>query len=849
MRRPVSHHGRDTDATRRLYVPSARAFPLSLPTSFPETDQALYTGLDDLCVRFIINLPEEDLSSVARICFQVEEAQWFYEDFIRPLDPSLPSMSLRTFCLRIFQHCPLLASFPVEVHIQAFEEFLQYKTRVPVRGAILLNDEMDSTVLVKGWKKGANWSFPRGKINKDEDDLDCAIREVWEETGLDLRAAGLVPEGKPKYIEITMREQQMRLYVFRNIPMDTHFQPQTRKEISKISWYKLSELPAFRKKGAQNSEEGASNANKFYMVAPFLVPLKKWVLSQKKMEAKKPSTAYLMPEPHYSVDETPLEEEETWSHAQAAPPVAMPPVVDPLQGATANLQRLLNLQPSVQPHAPQTHSPQDDRASALLSMLKSKDPGPEAAGNSGLPHTPLGLTTDQAPQPRNPHHHTNQRPTQIPVNEPPPQFPLHQHHSTLQWNTPQGNVYQVQQHQIARQAPLVHPQPLPPQVQRAMFNQSTFQENLQNQRPAEYAPLGSTLPAPNFPPAPQPHNLGTQTLALLNAFKKDTGKSPSVQPVPHQEYLHHGDSGNHIPEYEKVLAELNNPPLSELAGSSSQTLPANQSRPPGADTHRSALLGMFRSDQVAAKEAPKPTGQSLPTTQDAGLGVGSGMEKRLLDTLRRAPLASDPQASIPSKPAYGSTETSAALSDFLALKPRADQQAIAHEQPHYQRPSIPSAGANQPPTAHPIRILQRGQHPDGQQRASPAKSPQSHRAPTSAYASPANASSLPSPGSSSRRAEPSQDQKRQLLSLFGKKQQQQQQQPPPFAGQGQTPSAELAPGEFSRSRLASFASGSAEGSFSQGPPSRGATQTPISPADQTFLLDYLQSVTHNASTR
>ncbi|KAL2202088.1 DCP2-domain-containing protein, partial [Sarocladium strictum] len=243
--------------------------------------------LDDLCVRFIINLPQEDLSSVARICFQVEEAQWFYEDFIRPLDPTLPSMTLRTFCLRMFQHCPLLASFSVENHTQAFEEFLQYKTRIPVRGAILLNSAMDSTVLVKGWKKGANWSFPRGKINKDEDDLDCAVREVYEETGLDLQAAGLVPKDtKPKYIEISMREQQLRLYVFRDVPMDTPFAPRTRKEISKIEWYKLSELPAFRKKGAADDANNANttntNANKFYMVAPFLVPLKKWVLAQKR---------------------------------------------------------------------------------------------------------------------------------------------------------------------------------------------------------------------------------------------------------------------------------------------------------------------------------------------------------------------------------------------------------------------------------------------------------------------------------------------------------------------------------------------------------------------------------------
>ncbi|KAG7114706.1 mRNA decapping complex subunit 2 like protein [Verticillium longisporum] len=296
--------------------------------------------LDDLCVRFIINLPEEDLSSVARICFQIEEAQWFYEDFVRPLDPTLPSMTLRNFSLRIFQHCPLLAPFSVENHTRAFEEFLQYKTRVPVRGAILLNEDMDSTVLVKGWKKGANWSFPRGKINKDEDDLECAIREVYEETGYDLHAAGLVPPNRDvKHIEITMREQQMRLYVFRDVPMDTHFAPRTRKEISKISWYNLSELPAFRKKGNNQNDAAASaaaaNANKFYMVAPFLVPLKKWVVQQKKRDnAKNTQQVHFQPQNLY---DEPVTEDDAWvQNKPTAAVVEHTPALDTLEGCITN---------------------------------------------------------------------------------------------------------------------------------------------------------------------------------------------------------------------------------------------------------------------------------------------------------------------------------------------------------------------------------------------------------------------------------------------------------------------------------------------------------------------------------
>ncbi len=33
-------------------------------------------------------------------------------------------------------------------------------------------------LLVKGWQKGASWSFPRGKINKEETEGMCAVREV-----------------------------------------------------------------------------------------------------------------------------------------------------------------------------------------------------------------------------------------------------------------------------------------------------------------------------------------------------------------------------------------------------------------------------------------------------------------------------------------------------------------------------------------------------------------------------------------------------------------------------------------------------------------------------------------------
>jgi mRNA-decapping enzyme subunit 2 len=55
---------------------------------------------------------------------------------------------------------------------------MQYRFRIPVCGAIMLNSNLDKCVLVKGWSSKSGWGFPKGKINQDEEYDCCAIREV-----------------------------------------------------------------------------------------------------------------------------------------------------------------------------------------------------------------------------------------------------------------------------------------------------------------------------------------------------------------------------------------------------------------------------------------------------------------------------------------------------------------------------------------------------------------------------------------------------------------------------------------------------------------------------------------------
>ena len=443
----------------------------------------------------------------------------------------------------------MFSAFSTYHHAQAFSEFLAYKTRVPVRGAIMLNAQMNSVVLVKGWKKGASWSFPRGKINKDEPDLDCAVREVYEETGYDIKAAGLVSsEEETKYIEVTLREQHMRLYIFRGVPMDTQFEPRTRKEISKIEWYKLSDLPTIRKKKLQNEGKGedlAINANKFYMVAPFLVPLKKWISAQRKLDKAKHSNGtannpVAIDEESTHVGDHEAEEgpvlrrsaEDLGRLLDALRQSAQPPKasdrpevsalpVEP-NDVTAQLKSVLGV-PCTQStnflaegpviETGRTSGTEDQISSALLTLLR----GSPAAQPEQIPQTPFQqvLGNPQPPaSPLHPHHQT-QPLSSLP---PPPPFPF----PTIHDQTATASSADIGQPAMIPQAP-VGQRPQPPLVRSIP----------QPQQPAQLVPRASPLHQKNTPTrvssGPQisvPYRTGDPQFAQYAQLAGD--KTPSI---------------------------------------------------------------------------------------------------------------------------------------------------------------------------------------------------------------------------------------------------------------------------------------------------------------------------------
>lgn len=134
------------------------------PGSAGSSKMTLEAALLEVEARFLLNLPEEELSTVDRLFFQMEQAHWYYEDFLADHHAELPHFSLEGFTLALFQHSAQLRHLK-ERHADLMRDFHSYKYAVPVYGCVLLNRGMDKLVLVCNWERTA-WGLPRGKVNE-----------------------------------------------------------------------------------------------------------------------------------------------------------------------------------------------------------------------------------------------------------------------------------------------------------------------------------------------------------------------------------------------------------------------------------------------------------------------------------------------------------------------------------------------------------------------------------------------------------------------------------------------------------------------------------------------------------
>uniref|UniRef100_A0A915LZ83 mRNA-decapping enzyme 2 n=1 Tax=Meloidogyne javanica TaxID=6303 RepID=A0A915LZ83_MELJA len=227
--------------------------------------------MENILFRFLYNIPENEKNDQIRVCFHIELAHWFYLDIYCPDNAEPPAenckkVGFHQFVRQVFYKCDYLDKWRTSIDM-IIDAFRQYKSSVPTYGVIMLDPTLNYVLLVQGYYASTNsWGFPKGKINEGELPVECAVREAFEEVGFDSKEYLL---DKVRPLQSFVGETLVRLYIATDVPMDFHFKPHLRKEIRKISWFSVWDLPKSRNDDTGLSQLGLYS-NNFYSVLPFI---------------------------------------------------------------------------------------------------------------------------------------------------------------------------------------------------------------------------------------------------------------------------------------------------------------------------------------------------------------------------------------------------------------------------------------------------------------------------------------------------------------------------------------------------------------------------------------------------
>jgi len=80
--------------------------------------------------------------------------------------------------------------------------------KIKKSGCFIHSPDKDKVLLVQS--RGQMWGCPKGSVKENEETIDCAIREVKEETGIDLKRSDLlysiILDEKVEYFPLEMKE-------------------------------------------------------------------------------------------------------------------------------------------------------------------------------------------------------------------------------------------------------------------------------------------------------------------------------------------------------------------------------------------------------------------------------------------------------------------------------------------------------------------------------------------------------------------------------------------------------------------------------------------------------------------
>ena len=146
------------------------------------------------------------------------------------------SIRLLEFSIEFCQNYPQLSTrYSPEVLTHLHQRYHSYLSSLPTAGCILINQSFDSFLMIIPATKDntLSFGFPKGKLNAHENPLEGALRETFEETGIDCYP--YLPSDPTKY-SIKNSKRNLTLFVIPGVSDTKDLDPKFPGEVSKIEW-------------------------------------------------------------------------------------------------------------------------------------------------------------------------------------------------------------------------------------------------------------------------------------------------------------------------------------------------------------------------------------------------------------------------------------------------------------------------------------------------------------------------------------------------------------------------------------------------------------------------------------
>lgn len=105
-------------------------------------------------------------------------------------------------------------------------------------GCIVLKDDKVLLIGAKDDKGKLFWSFPKGHQEADETDIETAIRETKEETGLDVEISDTTPIKTGHFVHGGTVYKNILLFIAK--PLNYNLKPQE-EEVERAEWIQINE--------------------------------------------------------------------------------------------------------------------------------------------------------------------------------------------------------------------------------------------------------------------------------------------------------------------------------------------------------------------------------------------------------------------------------------------------------------------------------------------------------------------------------------------------------------------------------------------------------------------------------